>query len=238
MRPELQHFIEGDETEINTKGWMPYLEQLESFDPTKEERHEIGQLLLTSDDHDTVAIAAGVMMMTKHSVFRPYLFRCLDGADSYRKSRCMEALIRWADAEAIDLLCRRPDIQEACGDRLPERIEPLAAKGFLSQEQDAALLRLATERLRRTKELDYGSDSWVDLLVRLRATSHEVAQELVRIWGNEPRQAYMYKFTLLLAMVAHPLPEYEPVFRKATKSKVEDIHDLATRGLTALQKAN
>jgi hypothetical protein len=236
MRRDLQDFLNTDSGRIGAIGWESYLGRFMDLCPTDEDRHDLGELLLSSEDEDTVARAAGAMMMCRHTIFRPYLFQALERTNVHAKRCCMEALIRWRDAEAISLLCKRPDIQEAVGDRLPERVEPLAAAGHLTPEQEEALLRLAAARLRRTEVLDSHTEPWVDLLVKLKSTSREVAFEILRVWGNERPQEYMYKYTILLAMVSKPWPDYEPAFRKAAKSKVEDLREMGELGLAALKR--
>jgi hypothetical protein len=235
MRQELLDFLKGNDSTIESIGWEPYLERFTAFDASDDECCEIGQMLLSAEDNDTISIIAGVMMLSQRAVFRPYLIKAIESVNQHRKARSAEALIRWRDSEAISIICQRPDILEAVGDRLPERVEPLALEGRLSTEHEDALLRLAAARLKCVERLDWNSTPWVDLLPKLKMTRPDIATELMRIWENHGAQDHTNRYTILLAMAAHPSPEYEPVFRKATKSKVVDLHDLGAKGLAALR---
>lgn len=236
MRQELLDFLKGDDSVIELVGWEPYLERFKAFDASDDECREIGQMLLLADDNDTISIIAGVMMLSKRGVFRPYLLEAVGSPDQHKKARSAEALIRWGDPEAISTLCQRVDALEAVGDRLPERIEPLALEGRLSPQNEDALLRLTASRLRRVDVLDWNSTPWVDLLPKLRKTTPDIANELLRLWKSHGPQEHTSRYTILLAMAAHPVPEYKPVFQKAVKSKVIDIRDLGVKGLDALDK--
>lgn len=240
MRKELRELVMQDWSKIeedadgDAYGYGPHVDLVVAMQPTPAERKELANLFLEIEEDNLLYTLSGVMYEQPDPIYSAALIQALDSSNRVKKLVAMGALLRGGYEGAWELLFSRPDVQVAMRDEFPREI--WGSAGDLPEAWQRRYLDLFCERFHDDPPLDIFTHQWLRTLAAIPVTDDATVETLLRTWGRLGRGDMHDKYLVLLAMAASPVPAYEPMLKKAAKSKLPEIEDAGKKGLAGLRK--
>lgn len=233
MRPELDRLLHL-EWWSQTPGADVHIQSILDLKPTATEREELCALLESASHVDLAAVWAAIMGKDPRPEYHRCLKRTLQNENPEITYHAIWALLDGQYPDALEILFTTEAVRRAAGDRLGQL---LTGRGRdMSEEMKRKYLDLFCERFAdNTRAWDLWTSCWFRVLEELGMCNERVAATLVRLWDESHPGDSDTKYTLLRAMASCPHPSFEPIFKKAMKSRIEDLRDEAELGMKALR---
>jgi hypothetical protein len=198
------------------------------------ERQELCALIQQTHDVDLAMVVAAVMGADPQPEYFAALKAALDRNDMRIVKRAAMGLIDGRYPGYLEILFSSETAKGALGDDFAFLLGGRGAQ--FTPHMRLQFLDMFCKRFGpQTPRLDAMTAPWFRLLAELGETNEEVGRILVRIWSELRPSDSHNKYLLLLAMSAKPLATYEPILKKAAKSKTQDLRELGQRGLNQLR---
>ncbi len=243
MRPELEQLADFEEA-VQGKGWDDYIRSFIALNPTAAERQRWCEVLQAEEDPLRACMLTGMMEMDPRPEYHEALKKALGKENLEIVADAARSLLAGGYPDALEIVFSNERVQQALGDDLPFQLggcgnEALGLGGPWRQmtgPMREKLLALFCERFgKETPRLNAMTAPWFRLLAQLRVSNARVVEILVRIWGELHPRDTQNQYLLLKTMAACPHPSFEPIFKKAVKSRIEDLRDEAELGMKALR---
>jgi len=214
-------------------GYSDHVESVLAMKPTAAERREIAELLATCHEKALVYTITGVMEQQPDRGYYDSLIQALDSPVRHKRFLAMRALLCGGYDGALEVLFEKPDVQTAMGDELPWELWDVSE---LPEPWQGRLLELFCDRYADDPPMTMQARQWLRMVATIPVTDERTADTLVRTWNRLSRGDHSNRFLVLLAMAAAPVPAYEPMLKKAARSRIPDIKLPAKDALSALNE--
>lgn len=236
MRPEVERLVHLQWDAEEYLEVHDHAKSILALNLTPAEREELCALLESATDVTLVTAWTRIMELDPRPEYEPSLKKALEN-DNLEIVHCAAHALMFEEyPDGLKSVFSNERVLRALGDNLAYELGGCGNR--MTKEMDEKFLELFCRRFgETTPELNMWTRPWFHMLAHLDICNDQVAAILVRIWGELHPMDSHNKFVLLGAMAACAHPSFEPIFKKAKKSRIEDLKDLGNEGLAALKQS-